>query len=99
MQDIRTGTCPLCSHGEIVEGTPAEFIGHTGTEVAAAFTYEPRWATAGRNPLQPFGRLRYYMCRGCGYLLCFVEEPGGGPFGAPHRTRLITSGGKATPYR
>jgi len=94
---MRTGSCPLCNHGEVVEGTPGEF-GHYGTEVAAAFTYEPRWLMGGRNPEHAYGQLVYYMCRSCGYVQWFVQDPADVPIDAKYGTRLVTRK-QDPPYR
>jgi hypothetical protein len=99
MKDIRHGFCPLCEHDEIVEGMPAEFSGVHGFEVQSAFAYDPRWVAPGRNPLQPHGKLSYYMCRRCGYLQWFVENPQEVPIGEDYRTRFVKSAKKSPPYR
>lgn len=98
MNDMRQGHCPLCDHNEVIEGVPAEFSGVHGFEVPVAFAYDPRWVTPGRNPLQPHGTLKFYMCRRCGYLQWFVEKPAEVPIGDQYRTRLV-KGGKKPPYR
>lgn len=92
MRDIRKGVCPLCEHDEIVEGFPGEFI-QGGIETPAAFTYDPRWLLGGRNPSNAHGVLSYYMCRSCGHLQWFVQDPENVPIDAERRTRLVTPSG------
>jgi hypothetical protein len=71
-----------------------------GTEVAAAFTFEPRWLMGGRNPDHAYGRLVYYMCRSCGYVHWLVQDPADVPIDAKYGTRLIEPKRKRdSPYR
>lgn len=98
MLDIRKGVCPLCEHTEIVESVPADF-GSKDHERTAAVTYEPRWVVAGRNPNYPHGMLRFYVCRSCGYVQWFAEDPGSIPIGDRYLTRIISGPAKTEPYR
>ncbi len=99
MDDIRNGTCPLCEHDEIVKGVPAVF-GEGNAELTACFTYDARWLLSGRDPRHGHGPLAFYMCRQCGYLQWFVEQPESVPVGDEHRTSLVTPKSKKAPaYR
>ena len=99
MLDNRQGVCPLCEHNEIVEAVPAEF-GESNMEVSQqAITYDPRWLMSGRNPVYPHGKLMVYVCRRCGYVQWFAENPEGIPIGAEYQTRLIEGEGERGPYR
>ncbi len=99
MRDMREGNCPICDHHEIVEGVPCEFSGDVNRELIAAFTYDARWLMSGRNPKYAHGELKYYMCRQCGYLQWFVDQPQEVPIGDDYRTRLIEGVERKGPYR
>ena len=98
MRDIRKGICPLCEHNEILESIPALF-GDQHKEVAFAVTYDSRWVQNGRNPNHPHGKVRVYVCRQCGYLQWFADEPATIPVGDEHKTRIIAGPEKVAPYR
>jgi hypothetical protein len=97
MIDIRLGRCPLCDHREIIEAAAAEFA--HGEEVPAAVTYERRWVLSGRNPDYPYGMLKLYVSRACGYCQYFADNPGGIPIGEDHQTRIIAGPARNHPYR
>lgn len=100
MIDMRKGTCPICQHYEILEVVPADFA-DANLEQEMAVTYEPRWVMPGRNPSHPYGPLRIYVCRGCGYAQWFASDPQAIPVGEQHKTRLIRGPrpGEDGPYR
>jgi|RhiMethySRZTD1v2_1073278.scaffolds.fasta_scaffold13588_8 hypothetical protein len=97
MIDIRLGRCPLCDHPEIIEAVAAEFA-HAGVEVPAAVTYDARLVQRGRNPGYPYGLLKLYVCRACGYCQYFADDPSSIPIGEEHQTRVI-AGRARDPYR
>lgn len=88
MDDIRRGLCPLCRHNEIIESIAADF-GEQNTEKAQAVTYDPRWLLPGRNPEYPHGQLKLYVCRRCGFVQWFADDPDSIPIDEEHKTRLI----------
>jgi len=98
MNDMRKGTCPLCEHNEIIEATPADFADQD-REVRAAITFDPRWVLSGRNPNSPHGLLKTYVCRDCGYVQWFADQPAEIPVDAEHRTRLIQGAKTKSPFR
>jgi hypothetical protein len=97
MDDIRTGTCPLCRHNEVIAADAAEF--GDGVEYKAALAYEERWVMRGRNPWQAHGALEIYACRRCGFAQWFVTGPQDVPIGSHTRTRLITGPDTGGPFR
>lgn len=88
MHDMRTGLCPLCNHNEIIESEAADFC-EQGLEKPQAVTYDPRWIMPGRNPAHPHGHLKMYVCRGCGYVQWFADDPQSIPIEEQYKTRLI----------
>jgi hypothetical protein len=43
--------------------------------------------------------IRRYVCRRCGYMQSFADNPTDIPIDEAHRTRLIKSGRTSGPYR
>lgn len=97
MRDMRDGICPLCEHNEIIEAVAAEF-GDQDVERVKAVTYDPRWVIEGRNPKHPHGPLKMVVCRRCGYVQWFADDPASIPIDDEHRTRLI-GGAAGREYR
>lgn len=103
MHDIRSGICPLCDHREIIEARALQIYGETGDNVAplvvtygkkpASFLSSEAW-----NTNEPYGRLRSYICRACGYVQSFATSPKDIPIDAKNETRLI-HGEAQKPYR
>lgn len=102
MTDLRNGTCPLCRHNEVVEGTPLEFD-DTQIPNRLGVAHEPipdGWIMKGRfHRSVVFGELRTYTCRSCGYTQWFALSPDTIPIGDQHGTRVIQGPSSATPYR
>jgi hypothetical protein len=96
MTDMREGTCPMCTHKEIIEAVPGEF-GAKNQEVPVAVTYGNPSGTK-REWDQPYGLLHMYVCRRCGYTQWYASYPGSIPVGPAFRTRVI-KGKEEGPYR
>ncbi len=89
MTDMRKGTGALCGHKEIIAATPGEFYGDLAVEAEAAVTYHPRAILPGRNFGHPYGLLRMYVCRSCGFTQTFAENPEEIPIGEKYKTRKV----------
>lgn len=98
MLDLRKGTCPLCKHNEILESAVAEFAS-TDLEKPMCVTYDRRWVNQGRNPRYGHGPLFMYVCRSCGYVQWFANDPGTIPVDEEMRTRVIRGPDNKEPYR
>jgi len=103
MIDMRTGTCALCGHGEVIEAPARDFFGEGGdVSRPMAVTHQTKITFLGgeRPDLQePRGRLMQYVCRSCGYTQWFARNPDQIPIGSPHETRLLKGPEKDPPYR
>ena len=97
MKDWRQGRCPLCAHDEVVESMAAEFIGIA--ETAMSVTYEVSEVVLGRDPAQGRGALAMYVCRKCGYVQWFAQNPAKIPIDKLCRTRLIKAPKTPDPFR
>lgn len=97
MKDLRQGRCPLCSHDEVIESMAAEFIGIA--ETAMSVTYEVSEVVLGRDASQGRGALAMYVCRKCGYVQWFAEDPSKIPIDKLCRTRLIKAPKAPGPFR
>ena len=98
MEDMRTGTCPLCSHNEIIEARP-RIHGVSGnyegvsprvamTNPSVGFIANFKRALSGQDEL-PDGEWITYACRACGFTQTFVAGSGRIPIGPEHGTRLL----------
>ncbi len=94
MHDIRQGTCPLCGHNEIIEGKPYEDRQSSGIKLASGHEGLP-WSSLAR----PWGVMRSFTCRSCGYTQLFVQEPSKVPIDEECCTRLITAPAAQGPFR
>ena len=98
MHDMRNGICPLCDHREIIETLAPQRYGERGELVGSlAVTYAWRkeflqgehWITD-----EPYGKLRLYVCRACGYTQSFATNPADIPIDSKNDTRLVHAGVK-----
>jgi hypothetical protein len=96
MLDMRKGTCGVCGHNEIVEGVVREYVVTKEPPIPwrRIFSSHPIDASGG-----PCGKLMVYMCRGCGHVQWFAENPQAVPIGAAYDTRLISGSEPLGPYR
>ena len=75
----------------------AAFIGIA--ETAMAVTYEVSDVVYGRDPAKGRGDLAMYVCRKCGYVQWFAQNPGRIPIDKLCRTRLIKAPKTPDPFR
>lgn len=97
MKDMRQGVCPLCSHNEIIQAAPVEWIYGIGANVLAAAHETNRWV--GLDPTKPLGIMNIWICRRCGFVQWFAFEPEKIPIDQEHSTRLIKGSEPEGPYR
>lgn len=97
MLDMRNGVCALCNHREIVDAPALEYLDDDeATPLAVTHApdsldfLQPRSAIA-----RPYGALRLYVCRSCGFVQWFASKPSRIPIDDACGTRLLTP--KATP--
>ena len=104
MEDIRSGTCPLCAHNQIV-GSPAidvsvRPLSHYGdqTLLAQAIAYE--FNARDSTVREVYGRIFRYTCRRCGFTQAFVVKPEEIPIDKEkYMTSLIEGPPPVGPYR
>lgn len=96
MDDIRKGSCPLCSHHEIVMTTPREIADDSSLRPIHAHAHVKGTLVA---TTERYGRLSAYVCRACGYTQWFASNPEDIPIGEGHATRLIKGATPAGPHR
>ncbi len=103
MIDMRTGTCALCEHNEVIEASARDFFGESGERSEQlAVSSMPKSSMVGGtkpDPEKRRGRLVQYVCRSCGYTQWFALNPTQIPIGYPHETRIVEGAAKAPPYR
>ena len=98
MSDLRSGHCALCDHDEVVETEPIELHGDWGERSRPLVAAYARRENGDVDTDGGCGRLRLYVCRGCGAAQWFVDMPGTIPIGNEYGTRLVTKE-KRPPYR
>lgn len=89
------GTCPLCSHHEVIEAELQE-TNDEGIPSPLPVSWGPR---PGSTRWEPVGLLKAYVCRRCGHTELFTDSPERIPIGRAHRTRLVEGPKRPGPYR
>jgi|KBSMisStaDraftv2_1062788.scaffolds.fasta_scaffold406941_2 ribosomal protein L37E len=92
MIDMRQGTCALCGHDEVIEGSARDFFGRYGEQsepLAVTQAEAPSIGSVRLDPEKRLGQLRQYVCRRCGYTQWFAYRPEEIPIGFPHETRIV----------
>ncbi len=104
MEDIRSGTCPLCAHNQIIGSAATDISVRPGshyggqTLLAQAIAYE--FKTQDEEVTNVYGRIFRYTCRRCGFTQAFVMKPEEIPIDKEkYRTWLIDGPAPAGPYR
>ncbi len=90
--DMRSGSCPLCGHGEVIFSFAADIGPRPGAiyshchlfPEAIAYDFEEQ---EGRI-VQAYGRLQRYTCRRCGLVQTFADAPAAIPIDG-RQTTLI----------
>jgi hypothetical protein len=85
---MRSGICSKCGGSDVIRSLPAEY-GHNDFERPMTVTAEPRWVMSGRNPHNGRGRLSMYVCRDCGYVEWYVQDPQDIPLGEEYQTARV----------
>jgi hypothetical protein len=82
MEDMRKGHCALCRSSDLCRVKPTGLV---GTSVLAPLYahHDNRDAPAWRANGEPFGELSAVLCRTCGFLQWFVDDPAEVPLDAP----------------
>jgi rubrerythrin len=88
-KDMRAGVCPICEHHEIIERNATEFTGKSSFEVGLAVAHGEKDGLLDHRLNHPFGRLVLYVCRSCGHVQWFAQNPAKIPIGDKTGTRLI----------
>jgi hypothetical protein len=103
VRDIRHGVCPLCEHTEVIECAPREFSSGTDPHPLAAahgVLYRHLKVYANADPSEPYGTLKLYVCRSCGYGQWFADRPDEIPINEEsYGTRIVTGKKDDSPYR
>lgn len=100
MEDMRKGTCPICSHNEILEAKPVDVVGgHLVQDPKAAGTGTRGWVITGTSPNDHYGPLSVYVCRRCGFAQWFAGDPQTIPVGDYFQTRVIKGPEADGPFR
>ena len=99
MLDMRLGTCPICSHNEIVRAVPKGFPESDGPLSTARLQNQAFGMAFGPTPTKIFGILNVYLCRSCGFVQWFAIEPDKVPIGEKYDTSLVHGPEPREPYR
>jgi hypothetical protein len=88
MLDMRKGKCALCGHGKVLQAPAFEFYGDGGFfERPSSVTFEKSaFLTKSVTKIAP---LTMYVCRSCGFVQWFAENPQTVPIDKDHHTRLV----------
>lgn len=92
MLDMRNGVCALCNHPEVIDAPALEYL-DDDEATPLAVTHEPDALDflEAKSPLaKPYGALRLFVCRKCGFTQWFASKPHRIPIDEAHGTRLIT---------
>lgn len=99
--------CMRCNGLVFVRAVPREHAGEVNTAAPMVVTHRVRMAASWRGDNYTkrvthdeagVGRLEMYICRGCGFVEWYVDDPAALPIGAQYMTELVDHGSKG-PYR
>jgi hypothetical protein len=89
MLDMRNGKCALCG-GKVLAAPAFEFYGEGGFfERPASVTFEK--SAFLTNSVRKIAPLTMYVCRSCGFVQWFADDPRSVPIDEEHHTRLVES--------
>ena len=101
----RNSPCAKCNHTKLVRVIPRELA---SDPVTAGASYGPMFAAyelrtrdgevAPFHPRAGFGVLEAYICKGCGYVEWYCQDPNEIPIGPEYMTEEIETDG-STPFR
>ena len=97
MIDMRTGTCALCGHNEIIESVPQDAWGESGKDRSDVHLAEEKSASLFSASHFQYGRVKQYTCRSCGFIQSFADSPNRIPTGSATWTRVIQGPPKPGP--
>jgi len=87
--------CRRCNHDVLIRAHPQQHVQGGSTSLCATYSVE---RNTNGTTVTPRGRLEAYICRQCGFVEWYCDDPTAIPIGPAYMTELVDNG-PGTPYR
>jgi hypothetical protein len=89
MLDMRSGVCAICGGEEIVEAIKRDLLDESAEYQAVTYEAVDFGNLVPVYQRVPYGVLRMYVCRSCGFVQHFADNPATIPIGDEYLTRIV----------